>query len=128
VVGQGRGFNAEKIPTRMATRDRRTLLSRYAAQKVIALVGPCGVGKTTTVAKLAWHCRVVEKKRTGLISLDRFRIGANGMLARVARIMNLPLRIVHDAEQLQSALNDLADVDVVLIDTPGMNGRTIHDD
>ena len=94
-----------------------------AAQKVIALVGPCGVGKTTTVAKLAWHCRVVEKKRTGLISLDRFRIGANGMLARVARIMNLPLKIVHDAEQLQSAINDLADVDVVLIDTPGMNAR-----
>ena len=94
-----------------------------AAQKVIALVGSCGVGKTTTVAKLAWHCQVVEKKRTGLISLDRFRIGANSMLARVARIMNLPLKIVHDAEQLQSAINDLADVDVVLIDTPGMNAR-----
>ena len=93
-----------------------------AAQKVIALVGPCGAGKTTTVAKLAWHCRVIEKKRTGLISLDRFRIGANGMLATVARIMNLPLRIVHDAEQLQSALTDLTDVDVILIDTPGMSG------
>ena len=93
-----------------------------ASQKVIALVGPCGAGKTTTVAKLAWHCRVIEKKRIGLISLDRFRIGANGMLATVARIMNLPLRIVHDAEQLQSALTDLTDVDVILIDTPGMSG------
>jgi len=93
-----------------------------AAQKVIALVGPCGAGKTTTAAKLAWHCRVVEKKPTGLISLDRFRIGANGMLARVARIMNLPLRIVHDAEQLKSAFTDLTDVDVILIDTPGMSG------
>jgi flagellar biosynthesis protein FlhF len=101
-----------------------------ASRKVIALVGPCGAGKTTAVAKLAWHCRVVEKKRTGLISLDRFRIGANGMLARVAHIMNLPLAVVHDTEQLQSALNDLADVDVVLIDTPGMsrNDLSMTDD
>ncbi len=94
-----------------------------ASQKIIALVGPCGVGKTTTVAKLAWHCQVTDKKRTGLISLDRFRIGANGMLSRIAQIMNLPLRIVHDDEQLKSALNELMDIDVVLIDTPGMNGK-----
>ena len=93
------------------------------AQKIIALVGPCGVGKTTAVAKLAWHCLVDEKKRTGLISLDRFRIGANGMLARTANIMNLPLTIVHDAGQLQSALTDLRDVDVVLIDTPGISSK-----
>ncbi|WP_319409768.1 Ada metal-binding domain-containing protein [uncultured Desulfosarcina sp.] len=111
---------------RMLHSDNNRLIAEpfyrdLAAQKVIALAGPCGVGKTTTVAKLAWHCRVVEKKRIGLISLDRFRIGANGMLARVAQIMNLPLIIIHDAEQLQSALTDLMDVDVVLIDTPGMN-------
>jgi flagellar biosynthesis protein FlhF len=89
-------------------------------RKVIAVVGACGVGKSTTVAKLAWHCQVAEKKRTGLISLDRFRIGSNEMLARVSGIMRLPFRIVHDAGQLQSALNDLSDVDVVLVDTPGM--------
>jgi flagellar biosynthesis protein FlhF len=92
-----------------------------SVQKVIALVGPCGVGKSTTVAKLAWHCQVVEKKRVGLISLDRFRIASNEMLARVSCIMNLPLRIVHDTGQLKSALNDLSHVDVILIDTPGMS-------
>ena len=94
-----------------------------AEQQVIALVGPCGAGKTTTVAKLAWHCQVVEKKWTGLISLDRFRIGANATLAAVARIMNLPLRVVHGAEQLQSAISDLTGADVILIDTPGMSGK-----
>lgn len=94
-----------------------------SAQQVIALVGPCGAGKTTTLAKLAWHCQVVEKKRIGLISLDRFRIGANAMLERVARIMNLPLRVVRNAEQLRSAISDMTDADVILIDTPGMSGK-----
>ena len=58
--------------------------------------------------------------RVGLISLDRFRISANSTLARIARIMNLALTIVHDADQLESAMNRLVDVDVILIDTPGM--------
>jgi hypothetical protein len=124
--GGGAGEGAMAHAFRHAQRNPPSAEPFYrdpAVQKVIALVGPCGAGKTTTVAKLAWHCQVVQKKRTGLISLDRFRIGANGTLARVARIMNLPLRIVHDAEQLQSALTDLTDVDAVLIDTPGMSGK-----
>ena len=91
-----------------------------SGQSIIALVGPSGAGKSATVAKLARHCVAVEKKRTGLISLDRFRIGANGMLAAVARLMNLPLAIVYDADQLQTAIKDLAEADVVMIDTPGM--------
>jgi flagellar biosynthesis protein FlhF len=102
----------------------------FDSPKTIALVGPSGVGKSTMVAKLAWHCRVVEKKKVALISLDRFRVGANGMLARVARIMNLSLTIVRDTEQMQSALDHLADVDVLLIDTPGMgsNDASMLDD
>lgn len=93
------------------------------ARTIIALVGPPGVGKSTTLAKLARYCRMVENRRIGLISLDRFRIDANGMLKKAARIMNLPLKTVHDGEGLQSALEDLADAEVVLIDTPGMGNR-----
>ncbi|BBO66775.1 hypothetical protein DSCA_07050 [Desulfosarcina alkanivorans] len=88
----------------------------------IAMVGPSGAGKSTMAAKLAWRCRTVEKKRIGLLSLDRFRFGANAMLERVARIMKLPFTVIYDAGQLQSTLDDLAGVDVVLIDTPGISG------
>jgi flagellar biosynthesis protein FlhF len=89
-------------------------------RKRIALVGPPGTGKSSVMAKLAMHCRAEVDRRTALISLDRFRLGANAILAGVSRILNLPLMIVHDGDQLRTAFDKLADVDVVLIDTPGM--------
>lgn len=95
-------------------------------RKTIAFVGAFGAGKSTSVAKLAWHCTVVEKMRVALISLDHFSIGANGMLAAISNIMNLPLVVVYDANQLQLALKDLMDVDVVLVDTPGINATDEH--
>jgi flagellar biosynthesis GTPase FlhF len=89
-------------------------------RRVIALVGGHGTGKSTAVAKLARHCCLIEKLSVALISLDRFRIGGNRTLQTVSQIMNLPFSIVRDAEQLQTALNEQARADVVLIDTPGM--------
>jgi flagellar biosynthesis protein FlhF len=86
----------------------------------IALVGPAGTGKSSALAKLALHCQGVANKRVALISLDRFGLGANAILASVSRILNLPLAIVHDGDQLRAALEEPGEVDVVLIDTPGM--------
>jgi flagellar biosynthesis protein FlhF len=122
--GIGEGLIAEEIESvNSSPLIAKPFYRDTAAKQIVALVGPCGVGKSTSVAKLAWHCHVAEKKRVGLISLDRFRIGANGMLRRVSRIMGLPLKIVRDDDQLQLALNDLIDVDLVLIDTPGISGK-----
>jgi flagellar biosynthesis protein FlhF len=90
------------------------------SQKIIALVGRCGAGKSSAVAKMACHCIKKQQVRLGMISLDRFRFGANAMLMRFADMMKLPLAIVYDNNQVQSALRKLADVDVVLIDTPGI--------
>jgi flagellar biosynthesis protein FlhF len=89
-------------------------------RKIIALVGAHGTGKSTAVAKLARHCCMVEKKKVALISLDRFRIGGNGILEKMSRIMNMPFAVVRDTEGLLAALDEQAHVDVVLIDTPGM--------
>jgi len=89
-------------------------------RQVIALVGPPGGGKSTTVAKLARHCLVEEKKHVAIISLDRFRIGANSMLKQAARIMQIPLVVAQGVDQLRTHLDAYHDIDVVLIDSPGV--------
>lgn len=86
----------------------------------IALVGPSAAGKSTAIAKLAMQCQALEKKRTGLISLDRFRMGANGLLENTAKIMNLDVVVVRESDALARTLEEMADHDVILVDTPGL--------
>ena len=72
----------------------------------------------------------MENKKTALISLDRFRMGANGLLENVSRIMNLSVAVIRDTEALMQTIDTMADHDVVLIDTPGMGAsdQTMLDD
>ncbi len=89
-------------------------------RRVIAFVGAAGVGKSTMIAKLAWHCCRREGQRVGLISLDRFRIGGNVLLGRVADILALPMSVARDDREFESALQAMKDVDALLVDTPGV--------
>ncbi len=82
-------------------------------------LGPTGVGKTTTIAKLAVRFALVENWRVGLISLDNQRLGAHDQLAAYGRIAGLPLLVAHDREDLVEAIQKLMEQDVILIDTPG---------
>ncbi|MFH1139706.1 MAG: flagellar biosynthesis protein FlhF [Pseudomonadota bacterium] len=90
----------------------------------VGLVGPSGVGKTTTIAKLAALWSVREQKRVALISLDAFRLGAAEQLRTYARIIGLPVRVVQDKEELRQAVDIFGNLDVVLIDT---SGRSLND-
>lgn len=88
-------------------------------QKIVALMGPTGVGKTTTIAKLAAQFAIDEKKRVGLITMDTYRIAAVEQLKIYARIIGLPLEVVLFPNRLPSALNRFKTCDLILIDTAG---------
>ena len=110
-------------PMQHNERDDMTATPFYrqlSQRRIIALVGSHGTGKSTAVAKLARYCCLVEKKTVALVSLDRFRIGANSTLDKVSKIMDLSFIVARDIDQLRVALDDQADADVILIDTPGM--------
>lgn len=93
-------------------------------RRVVALVGPTGVGKTTTVAKLAAGFRIEARRRVGLLTIDTFRIAAVQQLKAYAEIMDLPMEVVEKPSQMRPALDRLGDVDLVLIDTAGRSPRS----
>ena len=100
------------------------ILTHSGERRVVALVGPTGVGKTTTVAKLAAGFRIEAKRRVGLLTIDTFRIAAVQQLKAYAEIMDLPMQVVEKPDEMQSALNLLGDVDLVLIDTAGRSPKS----
>lgn len=92
-------------------------------QQIIALIGPTGVGKTTTIAKLAAKISLFEKKKVGLVTIDTYRIAAVEHLKTYAEIMSLPVEVVYTPADLETAFANLSDYDVILIDTAGRSPR-----
>ncbi len=94
----------------------------FNAQKVhrIALVGNAGVGKTTTIAKLAARLQHEEGRRVGLISLDREKIGGSEQLRIYAEILQIPMEIPQTTDDLEQALKRMAACDAILVDTPAI--------
>jgi flagellar biosynthesis protein FlhF len=88
-------------------------------KKHIAIVGPSGVGKTTTLAKLAAYYNGRRNMKAALISLDGFRLGAAEQIRTYARIMGLPVRVAGDRQEFFEAIDLFEDMDRVLIDTSG---------
>lgn len=87
--------------------------------KVIFFVGPTGVGKTTTIAKIASKFQVEEKKRVALLTADTYRIAAAEQLRTYANILEVPFRVVYAVEEVEQALTDFKGYDYILVDTAG---------
>ena len=96
-------------------------------QQRISLIGPTGVGKTTTLAKIAARALSRHNLRVGLVTIDTYRVAAVEQLKVYAEIMRVPLEVVLTPEAFQRALERFADRDLVLVDTAGRSPRNQAD-
>jgi len=88
-------------------------------QRVIFFIGPTGVGKTTTIAKLASQLCVNHKKKVVLLTTDTYRIAAAEQLRTYASILDAPFRVIYTEEEMGAAMEDFKDFDYILVDTAG---------
>ncbi|MCL6588497.1 MAG: flagellar biosynthesis protein FlhF [Firmicutes bacterium] len=88
-------------------------------QQIVALIGPTGVGKTTTIAKLAANFNLFEGKKVGLITIDTYRIAAVEHLKTYGDIINLPVEVVYTPSEINQSIQNLRDCNLILIDTAG---------
>jgi flagellar biosynthesis protein FlhF len=92
-------------------------------KKYINVVGPTGVGKTTTLAKIAADCVINHKKKAAFITTDTYRIAAIDQLKTYAQILNIPIEVCYSLEDFKTATEKFSAYDVILIDTAGRNFR-----
>ena len=96
-----------------------------AGPKVVALVGPTGAGKTTTIAKLAAQFALHQKKKVALVSLDTYRMGAWEQLESYGELMKVPVSLAADRNEFARIMQEHQDKDVILVDTMGKSHRDL---
>jgi flagellar biosynthesis protein FlhF len=89
------------------------------APNIVFFVGPTGVGKTTTIAKIASQYTIEKKKKVALLTADTYRIAAAEQLRTYANILEIPFKVVYTAEEISSTIDDFKDYDYILVDTTG---------
>ena len=87
--------------------------------KLVFFIGPTGVGKTTTIAKIASKLNVDDKKKVALLTTDTYRIAAAEQLRTYANILDAPFRVIYTEDEIKTALEEFKDYDYILVDTAG---------
>lgn len=98
--------------------------ARSAGPVMIFFIGPTGVGKTTTIAKVASSLSVNDKKKVALLTTDTYRIAAADQLRTYASILEVPFRVIYSVDELLIAGEDFRDYDYILVDTAGHSHKS----
>lgn len=93
--------------------------------RVHAFIGPTGVGKTTTIAKLAAIEALNTRKKVGLVTIDTYRIGAVEQLKTYADILGLPLEVINSTDDIEKSMDNLKECDSIFVDTTGRSIKNI---
>jgi len=107
----------KKIPT------SGQLMLKRNQPTIIALIGPTGVGKTTTIAKLATNFTLFGKLKVALITADTYRVAAVEQLKTFAKIINIPLEVVYNPEEIPKFIEEFQDMNLIFIDTAGRSQK-----
>ena len=99
--------------------NSQELTESQKGPKVVFFIGPTGVGKTTTIAKIAAEYQQDKKKKVALLTADTYRIAAAEQLRTYAGILEVPFRVIYSAEEISQAVRDFQDYDYIMVDTAG---------
>jgi flagellar biosynthesis protein FlhF len=110
----------ETIATSIKCVDPSTIGEKSA---VIPMIGPTGVGKTTTIAKLTANFAMLAKKKVGIVTADTYRIAAVEQLKTYADLIGVPLMVVYTPDDMKKAVQTFQDKDLILIDTAGRSQK-----
>lgn len=117
-------MNTVRIIVKEILEEPYTIDESGKGKRVFVFVGPTGVGKTTTLAKLAARLSLINNKTVGLVTADTYRIAAVDQLKTYSEILGLPLKVIYEPEEISDALNRYNDKDCVLIDTAGRSHKS----
>ncbi|MDK2865871.1 MAG: flagellar biosynthesis protein FlhF [Clostridiales bacterium] len=118
-------MNAIKVIAREYLGDIKTIDTDLPGKpSVYMFLGPTGVGKTTTLAKIAARLALVDNKQVGLITADTYRIAAVEQLKTYSEILGIPLEVIYEADELDTAVKHFKDKDYILIDTAGRSHKS----
>ncbi len=111
------------VITSMLGKPEPIFLRKDGKPTVILFVGPTGVGKTTTLAKLAASFMLTNNKKVGLITSDTYRIAAVDQLKTYAEILGIPISVAYSVVEIENEIQEYSDKDIILVDTAGCSYR-----
>ncbi len=119
IAALGRGTGEQSLAAVAA----RGPLSARSSKRIVALVGPTGVGKTTTIAKLAARAALVERKSVAILTLDNYRVGGEEQVRTFADLIGVPVTLVSNPDEMLPAIAALKGVHKIFIDTAGRSPK-----